>query len=759
VVTNVSSNVFIDEADALLSAIRGGILVHLQDGILPEHLKVPLDSARLLNQQAAQIDDDEVRVSADSLEVWLSMLAAETEPITQSRKHRLLDLISELEIALLAYRSKTMAPTIDVADFVEESLESIRVDKITENTNATSTELSGYEFEADSDIVDLFAEEVEALLENIQLNLDVLSASPGNRDALWEIKKSAHTLKGASGVVGLKRLSGLAHRVEDLLEKVSESTTASTNDIIPLLWNAAECVKVLAAGKASPELDARISKLDRQLDEAISAVSGSGVDTATPVAVAAQASQSKPRPQSKRARTVVRVSLDRLDELMGKVRDIGERQAEFERRYKELTHQLEETHNNTQRLQSASRKVDSLRIELSGHSEVSVNGDFRQTAYELAETVRDAAVINTALDNVNDALGFLYKEQSMLIGQIEERLMRLRTVEFSSIANRLQRTVRVTCDEEGKNAEVVVENGTLEVDTQVVEALIEPLLHLLKNAVVHGIESAETRRMLGKPEIGKITVRVSNKGPYIMVSVTDDGCGIAFRPLLEKAIESGLVSRAEAEEMTSEKIRELIFLPGLTTAEKLSLNAGRGVGMSIVRESVAASGGMIAIETWPQKGTTFSIRIPRPFAELRIPEMYNWQEPEELYNEKTSVLIVDDSPSVRMMTSKLIENEGWYASTARDGLDAFEKLRTIPAPNVILSDIEMPRMGGYEFVKALRADESLKHIPVIFISSRTADRERAALTGVKEYLTKPFDESRLLELIRSMTVTAEVYAD
>src|SRR4030095_4257877 len=318
-----------------------------------------------------------------------------------------------------------------------------------------------------------------------------------------------------------------------------------------------------------------------------------------------------------------------------------------------------------------------------------------------------------------------------------EKLLRLRNVEFGTITKRLQRTVRVTCDEEQKRAGGASENGTLEGATQLIDSLIEPLLHILKNAVVHGIENPETRRILGKPEVGKITIRVSNKGAYTSVSVTDDGRGIAFSPLLEKAVVSNLITRAEAEQMRSDKIYELIFLPGLTTATKLNLNAARGVVMSIVRESIAAAGGTISIETWPQKGTTFTLRIPRPFA-VQEPEQPRRVAEFPAAGGRMRVMVVDDSPSVRLATSRAVEKAGWHVETARNGVDALEKLKILPAPNVILSDVEMPRMGGYEFVSALREDEDLQKTTVIFISSSTdeAIRGQAAAAGVAAYLNQ-----------------------
>lgn len=752
---------FIDEAEALLAAIRGSVLVHVHDGVHPTHLKVPLDSARLLNQCTAAVDDDDIRYGADALEAWLMMLAAETEPISHTRTRSLLDQISDLEVALIAYRAKTGTGSLDVGDFVDESFEILQGNEISRTEPSPDDATSAERFEIDREVLEVFGEEADALLENIRLNLGIVSDHPGDRNALWELKKSAHTLKGAAGIVGLKKISKLAHVVEDLLARLSERNEDFSVKNVNLLLNAADCLKRLSDGEKSSAIDHRVTSLHRQFAAALTAATASkSTPKDSPREPGAPAPRRNEAPRianpPKAGNPIVRVSLDRVDDLVRNVRGLTESQADFERRLDEFEKQLGETYNNALRLQAASEKIERLRTE-AGDLTRSQEIDLHQSAYELAETAKDATLIRSALDSLKTDLETLYKDQCASIGEIHSRLVRLRNVEFGTVANRLQRTVRVICDEEGKSAEVVIENATLEVDTQVIDALVEPLLHLLKNAVVHGIELPETRRMLGKPEAGKITVRVSNKGPHLVLSVTDDGRGIAFRPLLDKAVASNLISPAEAEQMTSDKIRELIFLPGLTTAQKLTLNAGRGVGMSIVRESVAARGGNISIETWPQKGTTFSIRIPRPFAELdAVSDAVAAVEPGTLPT-KWTVLIVDDSPSVRLMTSRVIKKAGWHAETARDGIDALEKLHSMEhPPSVILSDIEMPRMGGSEFVAALREDETLRNVPVIFISSRIEDRQQAAVAGVVEYLAKPYDENRLVELIGQHAVRTEL---
>ncbi|MDQ3180274.1 MAG: ATP-binding protein, partial [Acidobacteriota bacterium] len=411
---------------------------------------------------------------------------------------------------------------------------------------------------------------------------------------------------------------------------------------------------------------------------------------------------------------------------------------------------------------------------------------------------------------------------------------------------RLQRTVRVVCNEEGKSAELFIESENLEVDTQILDSFIEPLLHLLRNAVAHGIEPPETRRMLGKSESGKISLRLITEGTHIVLTVSDDGRGISVSALKDKAVSNGFISKEKVAAMNDAEAFELAFLPGLTTAEKLSQVSGRGVGLNIVKTGIARQQGTILIDSEPQKGTTFTIRLPMALAVTRailvkanrqtfafplklvkpitdisakhlekskksvqlgdvnykvshLNELLNLpvgsvsnnpniplllldtlenpcalivdeivkteeivikplgnplrnltellgatilgdgsivpvldvvyllkqkvsssrfqpssQEPEaqnlkpETRNLKPFVLIVDDSPSVRQLTSNIIKNVGWTAIIAKDGLEALEMLQeTGKLPDIILTDVEMPRMNGYELLASLKRQENL----------------------------------------------------
>jgi chemosensory pili system protein ChpA (sensor histidine kinase/response regulator) len=385
---------------------------------------------------------------------------------------------------------------------------------------------------------------------------------------------------------------------------------------------------------------------------------------------------------------------------------------------------------------------------------------------------------------------------------------------------------------------------------------------------------------------------------HVVLTVSDDGRGISVQALKEKAVGNNLISREKAASMTDEEAAELIFLPGLTTAEKLSQTAGRGVGMNIIKTAVERQQGTISIISEPQKGTTFTLRLPMALAvthallvrageqtyafplklvkqiteisgdnlekaklekklqfgsskyalshlnELlglssdksvkenvrvlllkdlenpcalliddivkpeeivikplgaplqNMPELIGAaflgdgqiapvldlfyllnrkvqspkskvQSPPEISHSSlenkskiqnpkskiTRVLIVDDSPSVRHLTSNIIKNAGFHAIVAKDGLEALEILQSSKdTPDVILTDVEMPRMDGYELLSSLKRNTNLQAVPVVMTTSRAGDkhRQKAFELGVSEYLTKPFDDAKLIEIINQL---------
>lgn len=554
----------------------------------------------------------------------------------------LLDLLAQAEACVLKIRLHVEDPSFNLAELIDESFDIGRFDASSDDNAAAesgSVMPEEDEFEIDAEMLEIFAMEADDLLRNIDASLGVLATQPNDRDALWEIRRNAHTFKGAAGIVGLKKPSELAHRVEDLLDYLSENKIGPNETIIELLHVSTNCLKSITAGDNSPELAGKIAQVYKGFDSAILALAGQSSEKIEVAAAQTQA-QSKPTQQ----RSVVRVSLSRLDELVKIVRDLVVSRSVVEQRMSEFEKQIEELHNTTRRLQSTSSKIEiDFEAAMLGTQPVFASGgslstaerdantipaeqfdsleldrytSFHQSTRALSEATSDSFAINSALEAVKGNLELLFDDQRRLIEEMQEKVTQIRMLQFGALSTRIQRAVQVTCEEENKKVEVSIENQELEVDTDLLDSLVEPLMHLLRNAVVHGIEAPDTRRLLGKPESGKIIITLVNEETHLVLRVCDDGRGITGALLKDKALSAGLIDASTADAMDEAEILQLMFLPGLTTAEKLNLSAGRGVGMSIVKESIESRQGTISIETASQKGTTFTIKFRSPSPSL-----------------------------------------------------------------------------------------------------------------------------------------------
>jgi len=290
------------------------------------------------------------------------------------------------------------------------------------------------------------------------------------------------------------------------------------------------------------------------------------------------------------------------------------------------------------------------------------------------------------------------------------------------------------------------------------------------------------RRMIGKPEKAVITVDVARADSQVIVSVSDNGRGVTISKLKEKALSTGSISQQLSESMTDEEALDLMFLRGVTTAENLSLNAGRGIGMSIVREGVEGRGGSLSVHSEPQKGTVFMIHMPTALAppqnrtprqsepetvllpQREIPRaepvsipQYNIPraEPVSVPKSNISVLIVDDSAVMRQTMSKVVERAGWKAFSATEGGEALQFLKKTHAlPDIIITDLEMPGLGGMGFIEALKGNPQLFDIPVIMVTSRNerVHRDKAFALGAAKFLTKPIESGELKSIINGLCV-------
>jgi chemosensory pili system protein ChpA (sensor histidine kinase/response regulator) len=232
----------------------------------------------------------------------------------------------------------------------------------------------------------------------------------------------------------------------------------------------------------------------------------------------------------------------------------------------------------------------------------------QQFSRALAETSGDVASIQGLLETLTREAQNLLTQQARIITELQNSLMRTRMVPFQRHVQRLTRLVRQAANDTGKRAELVVQGAAAELDRQMLERMVAPLEHMLRNAVVHGIEAPERRSALGKPDVGRISVSLTRDGAEIVIVVTDDGGGVNVKLIREKAVSLGLADRHS--KLTDEEAMQLILEPGFSTAGRVTQAAGRGVGMDVVATEVKKLGGGLFIESSSGKGTRFTIRLP-----------------------------------------------------------------------------------------------------------------------------------------------------
>jgi chemosensory pili system protein ChpA (sensor histidine kinase/response regulator) len=236
----------------------------------------------------------------------------------------------------------------------------------------------------------------------------------------------------------------------------------------------------------------------------------------------------------------------------------------------------------------------------------------QQLSRALAESANDVASINELLHGLTNEADTLLTQQARVTSDLQTGLMQTRMVPFQRHVSRLQRIVRQACADTGKQAELVIDGESNEIDRQVLESMLPPFEHLLRNAIAHGIEKPAVRQKRGKPVAGKVLLKVRREGAEVIVEVSDDGGGLDLAAIRRKACEKGLL--LENQRITDEQAAELILQPGFSTASELTQAAGRGVGMDVVDNEIKKLGGSMRIETRAGEGTRFLIRLPYTLA-------------------------------------------------------------------------------------------------------------------------------------------------
>ena len=844
--------------------------------------------------------------------------------------------------------------------------------------------------ELSEEMLEVFHEEAEDHLRQMYAAFSELETDPARMSAVQTVRRSAHTIKGAAGSVGLRLVSKLSHRMEDLLDELFGAQQPVMPSTLALLYDTTDAIQDLVHGDFAPEgMQVRIAQLYDSYDVVMqrSEVRGQRSEEAgrepmaesrEPISVpAATVSEfvdsppdesqqdvlvesstddslnadaepqiepmvqhvlpmltawnhlaepdkalpaRKPEPTaqregSKKHGESLRVPLARIDSLMQEVGELIINRSSFEQRMSDFERLLEELQRAVERMRNVSHDLDAKygvgalggrqRLWSDGASllpggwrsagqsndefdvlELDRYTEFHLLSRSLAETTTDMGTVGQELRTLLGDFDQLLSRQGRLSRDTQDRLMRIRLLPLSILADKLQRTVRVVAAQQHKKVEFLIEGGETEIDKVVLEESADPLMHLLRNAVDHGVEDSATRQAAGKSERATIRIQALQQGTQVVIRVSDDGRGLNFDAIRDTAIRQGLVTADEASNRSEDELSAFIFLPGFSTAREVTEISGRGVGMDIVRDKVQKLKGTIAVDSRTGRGTTFTIRLPMTLAVTRalllhagnetfampmqsvlqivrlerheidlfgpspvvrlgdetlpfvyLAERLGLRQPVDKTSptmpvlvlaagdqklaiavdkilpgrdivvktlgthlrkvrgligatlmgdgsvvpildaadlagpmtrpmsavpaphqvvrrdETPTIMIVDDSVSVRRVMSNLLKHAGWSVLDAKDGLDAIEKLQTADrSPDLFLLDIEMPRMDGYELLTSLRSRAEYRDTPIVMVTSRAGDkhRQKALRSGATDYVVKPYQDHELLSLIRRL---------
>ncbi len=798
-------------------------------------------------------------------------------------------LLADKEIAAPGSASAAPVPTAPTEPAaVPESLPSTpvvapaqKVEQETPQTPHLQTERTVHD-EVDEQLLPVFLEEAHELYPQIGSTLRAWRDAPQDVQLGRNLQRSLHTLKGSARMAGAMRLGELTHRVED---RVSKAMSQGMPDEV--FW-----------GELDNYLD-RIAAALEQLQKPAAETS------APPSAKAAPAPAAAPMLDIGAERAMqaalLRVRSDTVDRLVNEAGEVSVARSRIETELQEFRSAVLELTDSVSRLRKQLREIE-IQAESQMQARVSISGDdaarfdplefdrftrFQELTRFMNESVHDVHTIQLALLKNLDETAAALTAQSQLSRDLQQGLMDIRMVPFSSISERLYRIVRQTGKELGKRINLDISGAGIELDRSVLEKMTAPFEHLLRNAIAHGLETPEQRAQTGKAPIGEIRLSLRQESNEVVFELSDDGAGLNLPRIRQKAQEKGLI--AADGQASDEQIMQLIFTAGLSTAEQVTEISGRGVGLDVVRSEISALGGRIDIDSEAGHGVHFGIHLPLTLAVTKtlmvksgsatyaIPsnmvehvqqlkpgeleaayrqQFIEWQGrryglhylPRLLGDEQVQlaslphnpvlllrsgeqrvalhvdallgnqevvvknigpqlarlpgiagatvsgsgaviliinpvsftqrivdkpgagkavaseamhsvalVMVVDDSLTVRKITTRLLERAGYQVVTAKDGVDALEQLMEIE-PDVMLLDIEMPRMDGFELTKRLRQDSKTKDLPIIMITSRTADKHRnyAMELGVNEYLGKPYQEDELLQHIARFVSVPEM---
>lgn len=780
----------------------------------------------------------------------------------------------------------------------------------------------------DPEVLSYFAPEAQEYLESLEANLLRLDKDPQNAELINQLFRTAHTLKGSSYTVGFQSIGDLIHHVEDFMGAVRDGRMNVLPGHTDLLLRAVDVVRILMRRDPGTVVGTRqrfasslaeLKQLGGGEPMAAAQADSLSVPESAPAAERSQRQPEEPS-QAKPAdgkpaeeREVIRVSRERLERLLNLVGELVIGRGRLEQRllvlerlsqqvltYKaklvDSVQSFEEKHTFTFPTAPAGSPSDSPAAGFPGLSdfgslEFDKYDDFNILARRISEVTADITESMSQLSgSIRRAHDDMSQLQQLTLGMRDE-IARARMVPVGTPFTRFRRTIREIARASGKEVTLVTSGEHTEVDTGVVERLVDPLIHLVRNAVYHGIETPGERIAKGKPASGTVYLHAAHRGNSIIIEVEDDGAGVDLAKVRAKGVKMGLVRPDQAKSMSDAEAIKLMFAPGFSTAERVGDQAGRGVGLDVVKRVIEGMNGHIDVESVPGIGTKFTLDLPltlliatalmvragtehyaiplptvrevtlptaaalhemgnrrvlqlgeealevhslrsilrreegtitgtMPIVIVRtaigpiglavdellgrqeiviktlgalkplerscfggatidpegrvilvidpgrlmaresmgaqalpesseVPLLTNGATPQDSEQEEAAgatILLVDDSLSIRKFVGRMLEAAGYQVDTAVDGEDGLRKASAHPY-RMVITDLEMPKLNGFEVIQALRSRPQTQATPVVVMTTRAGDKHRqmALSVGASSYIAKPVEERALLQ--------------
>lgn len=716
-----------------------------------------------------------------------------------------------------------------------------------------------------------FAAEASDHLKAMNEALLVLEKNPGEEEALRQVLRSAHTIKGSSRMLGLSLIGELTHKLEDTLEALEQGSRGASyfDTVFKALDLVSEMVEQVKDGEENNQ------DLSGIIEELQSASQGKEDTKRSTISV------SDPVGQEKEQAPVV-LSQDKPEKTAElHIRTQGDDTVRVDtNKLDQATKLMGELVSNQSRLRRSLAAMESIRQESEKQLEKIANLRNGGDAYE--EILSNSRKINAmlrqlSLDYKNDLV-----YQSLLTEELLENVSRMRMLPVATILAGFNRAVRDISNSCGKQVELIIEGEETELDKAIIEKLGEPLLHMIRNSIDHGIEMPDERTRAGKPAVGVIRIHAGYDAGSVYIDVSDDGLGISIQKLKEKALQKKLYDAASLDVMPDAQLLDLIFRPGFSTKSFITDISGRGVGLDVVKTSIVDQlKGSIQVRTSAGEGTTFHITLPLTLAIMKVllvkvgdtllglmvnsiaevlkvkqseiidvvdkkairlreklipvvelsgilsvesaPRgqhamvlVLNYEDqmlgvivdsfiseedmefkplPKHVQNnglvsgvsvtgkndivlvlniakimmmaksvrsesgyrstdvqKAVHILVVDDSVNTREIERSILESYGYHVDVAADGLDGFERAQGFKY-DLVVTDVEMPRMDGFSLTEKLRLEDAYKHTPIIIVSSRDKeeDKRKGMRAGANAYITKgTFEQSNLLSTVQML---------